>query len=296
MSTASNTDFDALFPDVRETGETQLRQCQLVMLRMLKIFDYLCRKHNIQYFLTGGTLLGAVRHKGFIPWDDDLDIGMKRQDYERFITLAAPELPADVFFQNRDTDSFYPLFHQAEAKLRDKYSRYFRTPELEQKFKWHNGIQLDIFVYDRAFLPHNYFIYLVNRTFLKYFKKYKKQELRTKTLRFIDRYVPLPLVYASAYMDRRSMVKIGPAYKTSKELKKFVQLQFEDMKAWAPAEWPSYLRRQYGDYMQLPPEESRIGMHSIQVADPFTPCNHTEVLHWAQRRKEKSNTLKTPTR
>jgi len=66
--------FDVLFPDCREQGETRLRQCQLVMLRMLKILDYLCTKYEIDYFLTNGTLLGAIRHKGFIPWDDDTDI------------------------------------------------------------------------------------------------------------------------------------------------------------------------------------------------------------------------------
>ncbi len=81
-------DFNTLFPDERESGETRLRQCQLVMLRMLKIFDHLCTRHNIEYFLTGGSLLGAVRHQGFIPWDDDLDVGMTRNNYEKFSACA----------------------------------------------------------------------------------------------------------------------------------------------------------------------------------------------------------------
>src|SRR6266487_1024402 len=97
--------FDYLFPDNREKGETPLRQCQLVMLRMLKIFDYLCAKHQIKYFLTGGSLIGAVRHQGFIPWDDDLDVGMTRGNYEKFIQRAVPELPYDIFFYDR---SFLP--------------------------------------------------------------------------------------------------------------------------------------------------------------------------------------------
>src|SRR5215218_6776773 len=99
----SDTDFDVLFSDVRESGETRLRQCQLVMLRMLKIFDYLCRKHAVEYFLVGGSLLGAVRHQGFIPWDDDLDVGMTRKNYEKFLKLAVPELPYDIFFQTPQT-------------------------------------------------------------------------------------------------------------------------------------------------------------------------------------------------
>src|ERR687885_2300401 len=99
-------DFDKLFPDNRETGETLIRQCQLVMLRMLKVVDYLCTKYNIQYFLTGGTMIGAVRHQGFIPWDDDLDIGMTRPEYEKFVRLAVPELPYDIFFQTPETDIY----------------------------------------------------------------------------------------------------------------------------------------------------------------------------------------------
>ncbi len=77
--------FTQLFPDNREDGETPLRQCQLVMLRMLKIFDFLCAKHQIKYFLIGGSLLGAIRHKGFIPWDDDLDVAMTRDNYTKFL-------------------------------------------------------------------------------------------------------------------------------------------------------------------------------------------------------------------
>src|SRR5690606_12951138 len=139
--------FDVLFPDEREKGETTLRQCQLVMLRMLKILDYLCTKHDIKYFLTGGTLLGAVRHKGFIPWDDDLDVGMTRDNYEKFIELAVPELPRDIFFQNTDTDKYYPKTCNVDARLRDKYSSYELIGREE---KGHLGLQIDLFIYDRA--------------------------------------------------------------------------------------------------------------------------------------------------
>ncbi|MBW1616748.1 MAG: LicD family protein [Deltaproteobacteria bacterium] len=68
------------------------------MLRMLKIFDYIAKKHNIKYWLSLGTLLGAVRHSGFIPWDDDTDIAMTRKDYEKFLKKGVAELPEDIFF------------------------------------------------------------------------------------------------------------------------------------------------------------------------------------------------------
>src|SRR6476469_4326427 len=153
------------FPDERERGESRLRQCQLVMLRMLRILDYLCQKHGIEYFLVGGSLLGAIRHKGFIPWDDDLDVGMTRANYEKFCQLAVPELPHDIFFQTPQSDPNYPACHHVESKLRDKYSSYSSSAEGYNR-KWHNGIMLDIFVYDRAFLPHNVFIYAMNRALI----------------------------------------------------------------------------------------------------------------------------------
>src|SRR5205809_351587 len=116
--------FDQLFPDDRETGETRIKQCHLVMLRMFKIFDYLCTKHEIKYFLCSGTLKGAIRNKGFKPWDDDFDVGMTRDNYEKFEQYAVQELPYDIFFQTPETDVNFPSHHNVEAKLRDKYSSY----------------------------------------------------------------------------------------------------------------------------------------------------------------------------
>ncbi len=124
--------FSVLFPDEREKDESPLRQCQLVMLRMLKIFDYLCMKHDIKYFLTGGSLLGAVRHQGFIPWDDDLDVGMTRDNYEKFSKYAVPELPEDIFFQNQHTDIYYRKTSNVDARLRDKYSSYKHPQKIKR--------------------------------------------------------------------------------------------------------------------------------------------------------------------
>src|SRR5919205_985557 len=136
-------DFDTLFPDEREKGETPLRQCQLVMLRMLKIMDYLCTKHNIKYFLTGGSLLGAIRHQGFIPWDDDLDVGMLRSEYEKFVALAVPELPNDIFFQTPETDPAYASARFVEARLRNKYSTYAVGEANKKAHRWHHGLTVD---------------------------------------------------------------------------------------------------------------------------------------------------------
>jgi lipopolysaccharide cholinephosphotransferase len=267
--------FDRLFPDKREEGETTLRQCQLVMTRMLKIFDYLCLKHNIKYFMTGGTLIGAVRHQGFIPWDDDLDVGMTRNDYERFIKYAVPELPVDIFFQNSDTDIFYPQQSNVEARLRDKYSHYNHIGQ--ENNKWHEGLQVDIFVYDRAYLPHNFFVITQN----KLLKLLNNSRKRASIQKAISKYAPFPLVYCSNFMQYYGKMKLG-TYITKGEYETLLRTKFEDTEVYIPRGYDSYLRRQYGDYMQLPPVEKRLSNHDVS-ADPFTPCNHKEILYWQQK-------------
>ena len=83
-----------------------LRNAQLKMVEILEAIDNICQKHDIKYWLCYGTLLGAVRHKGFIPWDDDCDICMMREDYEKF-SKYANELPSNLFLQTNETDSNY---------------------------------------------------------------------------------------------------------------------------------------------------------------------------------------------
>ena len=82
--------------------QKELRKAQLIMLDMLVEFDAICKKHNLKYWLDSGTLLGAVRHQGFIPWDDDIDLSMPVEDYNRFKEIATSELSEDIFFQTKE--------------------------------------------------------------------------------------------------------------------------------------------------------------------------------------------------
>lgn len=122
-----------------------IKQVQAIELEILLEVDRICRKHRISYFLDSGTALGAVRHKGFIPWDDDIDIGMLRDDYERFLSVAQEEMGQDYFLQTYRTDGTPIMF----AKVRKTGTTFveFRL----RKFPINHGLFIDIFPYD--YLP-----------------------------------------------------------------------------------------------------------------------------------------------
>lgn len=151
-------------PDIRHMANTSMRQSQLVMTRLLRIFDLLAAKHNIRYWLSYGTLLGAARHKGFIPWDHDVDIEMPMQDYIAFFKVASKELPNDIFYQNSHTDTnlesaknpgaTLPIHQEigyytspVNHRLRDKASCYGYS--LLYGCNFHDGLMVDLFVSER---------------------------------------------------------------------------------------------------------------------------------------------------
>lgn len=269
-------EFDVKFPDNRESGENALRQTQLVMLRMLKIVHFLCEKYAISYFLIGGSSIGAVRHKGFIPWDDDLDIAMTRDNYELFVKKVVPELPNDIFFQSPESESTYPQCDYVDARLRDKYSSYVHL--VGGQNPWHEGFQIDIFVYDKAFLPSKVLIILQNML-VNFFSKTSNR--RSHFLKKIQRIYPGELVYGNNWQKRLGMMKrkIGPTFLTESEISSLKKVPFEDMETYIPDAYDKVLRRQFGNYMQLPPVDKRTTDHAVRL-EPFKPCNHKDILKW----------------
>ncbi len=125
--------------------KTLIKEVQAIELEILLEVDRICREYEIPYFLDSGTLLGAVRHKGFIPWDDDIDIGMLRSDYERFLSIANRELGSEYFLQTYRTDGAPIMF----AKVRKKGTTFveFRLRNIPME----HGLFIDVFPYD--FLP-----------------------------------------------------------------------------------------------------------------------------------------------
>ncbi len=123
--------------------EEKYRKIQLIELEMLNEVDRICKKHGIRYYLCGGTLLGAVRHSGFIPWDDDLDIFFPRKDYIKFAEIAPKELPDTMFYQDWHNEFDYPYNF---AKIRMNGTKFCQN-EI-QHLNMHQGIFIDIFPLD----------------------------------------------------------------------------------------------------------------------------------------------------
>ena len=129
--------------EIIEIRGEEFRRMQLLELELLIELDRVCRAHDIKYCIICGTLLGAVRHKGFIPWDDDADIGMLREEYEKFKQVAN-ELDQEIcFFQDHSTD---PEYRWGYGKLRKTGTRFIRAGQ--EHLKCQTGVFIDIFPMD----------------------------------------------------------------------------------------------------------------------------------------------------
>ncbi|MDT8903879.1 LicD family protein [Anaeroselena agilis] len=263
-------DLQSLFPDNRAMGDTTLRQAQLVMLRMLRILDHICRKHGIPYWLESGTLLGAVRHGGFIPWDDDADIAMLRADFERFRKIAAEELPEDLFFQTAETDADY---RDVLPRIRDRNSIFV---EKDKGYVPHyRGIYLDIFPYDSY--PHRAILEMLTlRHRLRQFRRRFPKGSVSRALYMSGLFtVGLPLIlplYAAEWSAKRfrdrffnrpgqDLLSFGVEFyykvpRVRKDIFPLREVSFEGYKFFAPNRPDTYLLKKYGD-LAVPPEGQR---------------------------------------
>ncbi|MDR2474293.1 MAG: LicD family protein, partial [Bacteroidales bacterium] len=127
--------------------KTALRRLQLVELAILDEFARRCEAHGLRYFLAYGTLIGAVRHKGFIPWDDDVDVGMPREDYEKFILLCKKDQGGQFYLQEYRT---YQKYWHIYAKFRKNNTRKIEADPPPPEPGEHRGINIDIFPYDEV--------------------------------------------------------------------------------------------------------------------------------------------------
>lgn len=245
---------------------SQLRKAQLRMLEMMKFVDAVCKKNSIPYWLDSGTLLGAVRHKGFIPWDDDVDLGMMRKDINRFIKAVEKENHPYFIVQTKKND---PHFMQDWPVVRDLQSEYIQSSILHNIRKY-RGLQIDIFPFEEGIIKT--FENIGNTFACKKNEKIEKKQLGTA--HFIDLlcdYFIFPFWrFLGRFNPHKKKLSLGYGcffpyslnYETIFPLK---QINFEDFQFSAPNDIHKYLSNCYGlSYMEIPPKEKRI-THTSEI-------------------------------
>ena len=276
------------FPPDRGRGsmDGELRRLQLYELEILDEFVRLCDGHGLRYFLVGGSLLGAVRHEGFVPWDDDIDVAMPRRDYERFAALCQTELDGRWFYQSHETDPHYFLSY---AKLRRNDSFFYE--ERFRRSQFHKGISIDIFPLDpcpapgpvchllfnvlavmnyrgqvdsgEPYVPYKELSGKLGFAVLRLFNARQLPKLRGRLLRLSRRLSrgTHAAIYSGAYGYYK---EVFPASWFDTPAK----LPFEGKALSVPCGWDGYLHTIYNDYMVPPEEAKRRPAHQLWFRGP----------------------------
>ncbi len=271
---------------------------QKAEFEMLCLFKRICIKHGFRYYLSGGTLLGAVRHKGFIPWDDDIDVDMPYEDYISFLKVAQEELGDNYFVQNQETEDYFP---SPFTKIRLNNSTF-----LDSSFiNWHinHGIWIDIF----PIINIERRSVAAIKMALKVCKVLQMDDLIASNPKsFTDIYGKttihvLQVLYGMLSLEKRKRLhkellnricnKSGNMYCTPLTGSNIIlfpqnvyadqtELMFEGEMFSVPKDYKEYLKLHYGDYMKLPPIEDRKGVHA-DIIDLNHSLNNicSELIH-----------------
>jgi lipopolysaccharide cholinephosphotransferase len=244
-----------------------------MQLRLLDAVDEVCKKHNLSYWLDYGTLLGAVRNGKFIPWDDDIDISMSKEDHQKFLKIAQKEFPNDIFLQTHDTD---PAYRQMMTKVRDCNSTFIENHE-EEGTAYHQGIFIDIFPSEKYPKMPKLFRKVLMRTTVR--SRYGAYVHREKLLLNIPVYFFCKLVWFFVLALPKhgyGMVPEDNGYMFSvplEHLHPLTTIEFEGTQYPVPKNYHAHLKVIYGDTYMTPPEESYRVPHAKRILLD-TPCKH----------------------
>ena len=266
---------------------SSLRKLQLIELDILKEVVKICKKNNLKYFLNGGTFLGAVRHKGFIPWDDDIDITMPRPDYEKFMEIAPKQLKNNLVFKNfklgNEKTIYFSRVENSKIQIRDTSAIVHRV-----RNAWIDIFPLDgmpnnviirqihkfVLLYRKLLLQYSLFSIIVNqdlpnrpfheKVLIKIGQIFNFEKIldSNKCLYKLDK-----AMRRYDYNKSKYIVNFMSAYRFREMFEKTVfddciEYQFETEKLNAPRDYDKMLTKMYGEYMKLPPEEHRNKHHS----------------------------------
>lgn len=276
--------------------DNELKKAQSLMLKILKEVHRVCEENNIKYFLSDGTLIGAVRHNGFIPWDDDLDIGMVRSEYEKFCRIAPQKLGDEYIIQSHSTDKGFALPY-IKIILKDTVWMEKASEKTNRKYI---GLYIDVFPYDKV--PLDKKVQEKHRRKYAFIKHLLYIKLRYKLLKdvkslprkiyfilkaFIALFIPvetlvkkrdaLCIKFEGLEKDYVLTKYGGNFYKNQNPFDSFYNTElhvFENEQFYIPKDYDSVLTNLYGNYMQLPPPEKRLN-HGIEYYD-FGKYNVTQ--------------------
>ena len=254
------------------TGETQeelkntynpegstLRKAQMRMLDMLIYFDEVCKKLNIPYSIDGGNLLGAVRHGGFIPWDDDVDVIIERKDFKLLNKYLEAHPHPQFIIQNHSTDLGYM---GCWSVLRDTKSEYLKGNAIHQLRKY-KGLQVDIFPLDRGVTlrTHDFCAGLHRNLIAKMIHKKHNKLARIGYCLLYKIIFPFVLFSSRVFGNNNyAMYPIGTGWKWRYNMRIFnpmSTIEFEGHQFSCINNVEEFLVEHYGDYMKLPPKEER---------------------------------------
>lgn len=278
-----------LKPEIREGFQVSEKRKHLwwLELKMVEKFQQICEKHNLTYFAVGGTLLGAVRHKGFIPWDDDIDLGMMRGDYEKFLKVAPKELGDKYFLQIPDSD---PGYHAGIAKIRMNGTTCMMYNLWEHGVPFHQGVFIDIIPLDAV--PDNPVIRKIHQYFVvkcndiargsmynlkldsirnkRTLKRYRVYTTLIKPIRFTHGRDSLAQLFSKS--QTREIGQVGNHYKVYPKFfwdrrcyKETEDAAFEHLTIKIPKGYREILTKLYGDW-EVPAQQNN--NHGTLFFDP----------------------------
>lgn len=264
-----------------------LRKVQLVQLEIAKEIKRVCEENDIRYFLADGSFLGAVRHGGFIPWDDDMDIGMLRCDYEKFCRIAPEKLKPEYCLQTWYTEKNYGLPFGKVLKRNTVYLENKKSRRLQE-----NGFYVDIFPYDyvpedpeqqkqlAAQLLSIYRVKLMKCGYQPWMENdsiiwkkrlgylyYQLRSLFVSQSNLARDYDTLAVATANSQVVCEQSALQHPDYYDCTCVEELTDYNFEGETFKGPKDYHKYLSALYGDYMQLPPEDQRENRHQIVEID-----------------------------
>ena len=269
-------------------SKQDLRKLQLIQLDMLKEVDRICKKYNIKYCIIAGTILGAVRHEGYIPWDDDADVAMLRSEYERFRQACEEELNRELYYFQDHNNT--PGYRWGYGKLRRKDTAFIRLGQ--EHMPYDSGVFIDIFPLDGVPQKkinrgiHNFSCYTIRKfMWARVGCVSEKHIIKRYMFKFMN-LMPEKWVFGmyaklinisnrggSEYVriltfptPRKRMY----AYKR-KWYAELCEIEFEGYTFPAPKDWDEYLTFKFGDYMVLPPKHLQkthpVSFYSLEVSE-----------------------------